>query len=57
VGALKGAEAGVAVMELCRRTGICDSSFYHWKAKYGELEVNETRRLRQLEDEYGRLKT
>jgi putative transposase len=57
VGALKGAEAGVAVMELCRRTGISDSSFYHWKAKYGELEVNETRRLRQLADEYGRLKT
>jgi putative transposase len=57
VGVLKGAEAGVPVMDLCRRTGISDATFYHWKAKYGELEVIETRRLRQLEGENGRLKT
>ena len=35
---------------------ISDATFYHWKAKYGGLEVNEARRLRQLEDENGRLK-
>jgi putative transposase len=29
---------------------------YHWKAKYGGMEVNETRRLRQVEEENGRLK-
>jgi putative transposase len=33
-----------------------DATFYHWKAKYGGLEVSEARRLRQLEDENGRLK-
>jgi len=33
-----------------------EGQFYHWKAKYGGLEVNEARRLRQLEDENGRLK-
>ena len=48
VGALKEAEAGVPVKELCRRIGISDATFYHWKAKYGGLEVNEARRLRQL---------
>ena len=32
------------------------ATFYHWKAKYGGLEVSETRRLRQLEEENGRLK-
>jgi putative transposase len=53
---LKEAEAGVPVKELCRRIGISDATFYHWKAKYGSLEVNEARRLRQLEDENGRLK-
>ena len=42
--------------DLCRRVGISDARFYHWKAKYGGLEVNETRRLRQLEEENGRLK-
>jgi putative transposase len=56
VGVLKEAEAGVPVKELCRRIGISDATFYHWKAKYGGLEVNEARRLRQLEDENGRLK-
>ena len=53
---LKEAEAGVPVKEPCRRIGISDATFYHWKAKYGSLEVNEARRLRQLEDENGRLK-
>ena len=56
VGVLKEADTGVAVKELCRRIGISDATFYHWKAKYGGLEVSEARRLRQLEDENGRLK-
>ena len=49
VGVLKEAEAGVPMKDLCRRIGISDATFYHWKAKYGGLEVSETRRLRQLE--------
>ena len=56
VGVLKEAEAGVPVKDLCRRVGISDATFYHWKAKYGGMEVNETRRLRQVEEENGRLK-
>ena len=56
VGVLKEAEAGVPVKDLCRRMGISDATFYHWKAKYGGLEVSEARRLRQLEEENGRLK-
>ena len=43
VGVLKEAEAGVPVKDLCRRIGISDATFYHWKAKYGGLEVSETR--------------
>ncbi len=56
VGVLKEAEAGVPVKDLCRRLGVSDATFYHWKAKYGGLEVNAARRLRQLEEEKGRLK-
>ena len=56
VAALKETEAGVSVKELSRRIGVSDATIYHWKAKYGGLEVNEARRLRQLEDENGRLK-
>jgi putative transposase len=44
------------VKELSRRIGVSNATLYHWKAKYGGLEVNEARRLRQLEDENGRLK-
>jgi len=42
--------------DLCRRIGITEATFYHWKAKYGGLEVSEIRRLRQPEEENGRLK-
>jgi putative transposase len=50
-GVLKEAEAGVPVKDLCRRLGVSDATFYHWKAKYGSLDVSEAQRLRQLEDE------
>ena len=56
IGVLKEGEAGVAVKELCRKHGVCDQTYYRWKAKYGGLEVSEARRLRQLEDENRRLK-
>jgi putative transposase len=39
VGVLKEAEAGVPVKDLCRRVGVSEPTFYHWKAKYGGLEV------------------
>ena len=56
IGVLKEAEAGMKAAELCRKHGISDATYYKWKAKYGGLEVNEARRLRQLEDENRRLK-
>ncbi len=56
IAVLKEAEAGIPAKELCRKHGICDQTYYRWKAKYGDLEVSEARRLRQLEDENRRLK-
>jgi putative transposase len=56
IAVLKEAEAGVAVADLCRKHGICDGTFYNWKAKYGGLTINEARRIRLLEDENRRLK-
>ena len=53
---LKEHEAGVAVAELCRKHGVSDASIYKWKAKFGGMEVSEAKRLKQLEDENGRLK-
>jgi putative transposase len=53
---LKEQEAGAKTAEVCRRHGISDATFYKWKAKYGGLEVSESRRLKALEDENARLK-
>jgi putative transposase len=56
IGVLKEGEAGITVKEICRKHGICDQTYYRWKAKFGGLEVSEARRLRQLEGENQRLK-
>ena len=56
IGVLKEADAGAATTELCRRHGISPATFYHWKARFGGLDVNDARRLRQLEDENRKLK-
>jgi putative transposase len=53
---LKEAEAGARVVDLCRKYGMSDASFYKWKAKYSGLTVSELKRLKALEDENRRLK-
>jgi putative transposase len=53
---LKESEAGAKTPDLCRQHGISTQTYYRWKRKYGGLEVNEARRLRQLEDENRKLK-
>ena len=54
--ALKQAEPGTTVEEVCRKLGISDATFYNWKKKYGGLGPSELRRLRQLEEENTKLK-
>ena len=54
--ALRQAENGTAVGDICRQLGICEATFYVWKKRYGHLGVSEVRRVRQLEDENARLK-
>ena len=56
IAVLKEQEAGVKVADLCRKHGISEATFYHWKAKYGGMEVSEAKRLKALEDENARLK-
>ena len=54
--AIRQAEAGTSVGDLCRQLGVSDATFYAWKKKYAYLGVSELRRLRQLEEENSRLK-
>ena len=54
--ALKRAEAGVAVPELCRELGISSATFYKWRAKYGGMDTPMISRMKELELENARLK-
>ena len=54
--ALRQAEAGTPVEEVCRKLGIAEATFYRWKKKFGSLGVSELRELRQLREENRKLK-
>ncbi len=54
--ALKQAENGARIPDICRKLGVSEQTFYRWKANYGGLGVSELRELRQLRDENSRLK-
>ncbi len=54
--ALRQAESGTPVEEICRRMGISEPTFYRWRKKFSGMGVSEIRRLKQLEDENKKLK-
>ena len=54
--ALRQAEAGMTVGEICRKLEVTETTFYRWKKKDGGLGVSELRELRQLRDENRKLK-
>jgi putative transposase len=56
IAVLKEAEAGAKVLDLCRKHGISDATFYNWKAKYAGMTVADVRRLRELDAENAKLK-
>ena len=55
--ALRQAEGGKKVGEICREMGISQQAFYSWKRRYAGLGLSELRELRQLRDENRKLKT
>jgi putative transposase len=54
--AIRQAESGTPVGDLCRQLGVSEATFYAWKKRYAHLGVSELRRLRQVEEENNRLK-
>lgn len=57
VKAIKEHEAGRKAEDICRELGISTVAFYKWRQRYGGLEVQELKRLKELEEENSRLKT
>ena len=56
IGILKEQEAGAKTVDVCRKHGISDVTFYKWKSKYGGMEASDAKRLKMLEDENAKLK-
>jgi putative transposase len=54
--ALRQAEGGTPVVEICRKMQLTEATFYRWKKKLGGLGVPELRELRQLREDNRRLK-
>jgi len=48
--------SGLKVGDACRPHGITEQTYYRWRKKYGGMDVSEARRLKELEEENGRLK-
>jgi putative transposase len=56
IGILKEQEAGKKVAEICRAHGISQPTFYGWKSKYSGLEINQVKRMKELEAELNQYK-
>ena len=54
--ALRQAEGGTPVPDVCRKMGVSEQTFYRWKRKFAGMGVAEVRRLKQLEEENRKLK-
>jgi putative transposase len=54
--AIRQAESGTPVVEVCRKIGVSEQTYYRWKRKYVGMGVSELRRIRQLEEENRKLK-
>lgn len=56
ISAIKEYEAGKAITDICRGLGVNKATFYNWKKKYGGMEAQDLKRLKELEEENRRLK-
>ena len=56
IGVLKEAAAGAKIVEVCRRHGISDATYYNWKAKYAGMQKSDIKRLKEVEEENRKLK-
>jgi putative transposase len=55
--AMRQAETGTPIVEVCRKMGVSEQTFFRWKKKFAGMGVAEVRRLKQLEEENRKLKS
>ena len=56
IGILREHQAGATAVDLCRKHGASDATFYKWRSKYGGMEVSDAKKLKALEAENAKLK-
>jgi putative transposase len=56
IGILREQEAGMKTIDVCRKHGISEATFYKYKAKFGGMDVSDARKLKAVEDENAKLK-
>ena len=56
IAALKQVNSGLKVGEVCRQLGVSDYTYYYWRKKYGDMQPNEAKRLKELEAENNKLR-
>ena len=56
IGVLRQVAGGRSIAEMARELGVAEGSIYRWRERYGGMQVNEAKRLRQLEEQNRRLK-
>jgi len=47
---------GRNVPKICREMGVTVNTYYRWRKEYGGMQVNQAKRLKELEKENSRLK-
>jgi putative transposase len=53
---LREVDGGKAILEVCREHNISEVTFHRWKQQLGQVEINDARRLKELERENTELK-
>jgi len=56
IGILKEQQTGKSTSDICREHGISQATFYGWKAKYSGMEVNQLKKVKELEEELSKYK-
>jgi len=60
IGKLREAEVlmskGASVVEVCKKIGVTDVTFYRWRKLYGGMQIAEAKRMKDLEKENTRLR-
>lgn len=56
VKAIQEHEAGRKAEDICREMGVTAAAFYKWRQRYGGMEVNEVKKMKELQEENARLK-